>query len=66
MAQCCLFLVWVLNLVCHLRVEHRLGMSGVVVLEKLFGPRGKKQQGAEEECIMRSQVAFTAGQTLLG
>jgi hypothetical protein len=42
------------NLVCHLREEHRLGMSGVVVLEKLFGPRGKKQQGAEEECIMRS------------
>jgi len=29
-------------------------MSGVVVLEKLFGPRGKKQQEAEEECIMRN------------
>ena len=52
--------------VCHLREEHRLGMSGVVVLDKLFCPRGRKQQEAEEECIMRSWVVFTAGQTLLG
>ena len=47
-------LVWVLNLVCHFREEHKLGISGVVVLEKLFGPRGRKQQEAGETCIMRS------------
>jgi len=37
-----------------LKGKHRVGMSGVVVLEKLFGSRGRKQQEAEEECIMRS------------
>jgi hypothetical protein len=29
-------------------------MSGVVVLDKLFGPRGRKQQEAGETWIMRS------------
>jgi hypothetical protein len=40
-------------------------MFGAVVLEKLFGLRGRKQQEAGEKCIMRNIVIFTPRQTLL-
>jgi hypothetical protein len=33
---CCL--IWVLNLVCHVREEHRLRVFEDAVLVKLFGP----------------------------
>jgi hypothetical protein len=40
-------------------------MFGAVVLQKLFGLRGRKQQGAGEKYIMRNIFIFTPRQTLL-